>query len=531
MNRPTDWDVLDLDGDPTPGDPFAVRALARRYLEFAADVEHASGQITALATGGVVHAWIGQAGDAYRDELDEFPNQLHKLETSHRMAGQALKAYEPILAAAQTQADRALVHGRDARARRDQAQMLTGPAQTALTSASSTVTALTPAFHIASTDVPPPDPAQVAQAIRNRDAAQTRFGQARNSVQAAQDDLDAARRLAHAARQLREDAAKTCTAAIRDASHAGIRNKPWWSWEKVKQAAGTVWTAAVQVSKITVAVLGVVALVIGGPAAWIVFAAALVVLADTLVRYGNGHASRWDVGFALLDTVPGGKGITTTAGLARGLTRTGKVLRGGRTLAHTTLTAARTHLAGMATNLRGARAYTTTLAKNLLPQPALAGIGDVERLGGAPAAGRSVMAEARGSFNPGGRGPKPRGIKPSNAALQRRPESSYTPDDLTRITDHLGRPDLDHSPANDAMIERIHQSMTDGRPLSEGELNFMQHELTEAELMDGGMSYEDAHELALQTHPLMKNYTPEVIDQFPEMFNNNWRRAWGMEPR
>jgi len=73
--------------------------------------------------------------------------------------------------------------------------------------------------------------------------------------------------------------------------------------------------------------------------------------------------------------------------------------------------------------------------------------------------------------------------------------------------------------------------MADGRPLSEGEQNFMQHELTEAGLMDGGMSYGDAHELALQTHPLMKNYTPEVIDQFPEMFNNNWRRAWGMEPR
>ncbi|MDX5563234.1 SpvB/TcaC N-terminal domain-containing protein [Streptomyces sp. ID05-04B] len=108
---------------------------------------------------------------------------------------------------------------------------------------------------------------------------------------------------------------------------------------------------------------------------------------------------------------------------------------------------------------------------------------------------------------------------------------SYSPEDLTRVGDHLGRPELDHSPANDAMIDGIRRGMTDGRPLSEGEHNFMQHELTEAGLMDGGMSYEDAHELALQTHPLMKNYTPEVIDQFPEMFNNNWRRAWGMEPR
>jgi len=51
------------------------------------------------------------------------------------------------------------------------------------------------------------------------------------------------------------------------------------------------------------------------------------------------------------------------------------------------------------------------------------------------------------------------------------------------------------------------------------------------ELMDQGMSCEKAHELALQTHPLMKNYTPEVINKFPEMFNNNWRRAWRMGPR
>ncbi|MGV9262812.1 hypothetical protein ACWDQO_36140, partial [Streptomyces sp. NPDC003703] len=108
---------------------------------------------------------------------------------------------------------------------------------------------------------------------------------------------------------------------------------------------------------------------------------------------------------------------------------------------------------------------------------------------------------------------------------------SYSPEDLTRVSNHLGRPEPDHSPADDAMIDGIRQGMADGPLLSEGEQNLMRHELTEAGMMDGGMSYEDAHELALQTHPLMKNYTPEVIDQFPEMFNDNWRRAWGLEPR
>lgn len=107
--------------------------------------------------------------------------------------------------------------------------------------------------------------------------------------------------------------------------------------------------------------------------------------------------------------------------------------------------------------------------------------------------------------------------------------SIYTPEHLARVVDHLGR--LDHAPQNDAMVDGIRQAMAAGRPLSEGEVNFLRHEITEAELMDGGMPYDDAHRRALQTHPLMRNYTPDVINRYPELFNNNWRRAWGMEPR
>ncbi|WP_131746341.1 hypothetical protein [Frankia sp. Cppng1_Ct_nod] len=188
----------------------------------------------------------------------------------------------------------------------------------------------------------------MAQAIRNREAARTRFDQAQASVHTAQDELDAARRLALAARQMREEGAKACASAVRDASHAGIRNRPWWSWEKLRQTAGTVWHVAVEVAKIAVAVLGVVALVIGGPIAWAVFAAALVLLADALVRYGNGRASLWDVGFALLGCIPGTRGLTTLGGLAEGVRGAGQALREGRALT-------------------GARAYTTTLVRSLLP--------------------------------------------------------------------------------------------------------------------------------------------------------------------
>ncbi|WP_405165594.1 PA14 domain-containing protein [Nocardia sp. NBC_01499] len=106
---------------------------------------------------------------------------------------------------------------------------------------------------------------------------------------------------------------------------------------------------------------------------------------------------------------------------------------------------------------------------------------------------------------------------------------SYTRADLDGVAQHLSR--LDYSPANDAMIGRIRKAMDNGRSLSEGESNFMAHETTETRLMGQGMSYDDAHAEALKTHPLFKNYDPEVIDQFPELFNNNWRKAWGLPPK
>jgi hypothetical protein len=40
-HRPSDWHVLDLDKDPTPGDPQRVRALAKTLHDFVDDVSDA----------------------------------------------------------------------------------------------------------------------------------------------------------------------------------------------------------------------------------------------------------------------------------------------------------------------------------------------------------------------------------------------------------------------------------------------------------------------------------------------------------
>jgi RHS repeat-associated protein len=101
-----------------------------------------------------------------------------------------------------------------------------------------------------------------------------------------------------------------------------------------------------------------------------------------------------------------------------------------------------------------------------------------------------------------------------------------TESNVARVTSHLSR--LDHSPANDAMLARIRGAIADGRPLSTADQNFMTHELTEAELMDGGMGWPEAHEIAGRTHPTYGNYDPEVIKQFSELFNQHWRDYWGI---
>jgi hypothetical protein len=106
--RPGDWQVLDLDRDPTPGEPFAVRSLAARVLDLGQDAAAAERDVRSLAGDGAVLSWVGLAGGA----LDDFPTQLTKLADSYEQAGQALSGWAQALGGAQDQADRALELGR-----------------------------------------------------------------------------------------------------------------------------------------------------------------------------------------------------------------------------------------------------------------------------------------------------------------------------------------------------------------------------------------------------------------------------------
>ncbi|GAA3087543.1 DUF6531 domain-containing protein [Streptomyces rectiviolaceus] len=318
-NRPADWHVLDLDKDPTPGDPDRVRNLAKNLHDFADDVSKVLRDIKGMAGEDAILTWAGKTAESFTAEFEDAPGKLKKLKKSYEMAGDALSTYWPELERAQALADKALVKGREA-------QGDLSSAQTRLTSADSWMDKAGKEADkykdddggSKSKDVPKPDPDKVKAATRNATSAEKAQTAAKSDVSAAKSNLDAAKKMAEDARKMREDAAGTAKKKLEDASDAGIQNRKWW--EEVGDWVTDNWDTIVAVCKVVVAVLGIIAMIIGGPILGaIVLIAALVVLADTLNKYANGEAGLLDVAFAALDCIPGMKGLTSLRGLAKGM--------------------------------------------------------------------------------------------------------------------------------------------------------------------------------------------------------------------
>jgi len=106
-----------------------------------------------------------------------------------------------------------------------------------------------------------------------------------------------------------------------------------------------------------------------------------------------------------------------------------------------------------------------------------------------------------------------------------------TQEGLDAVESHLDSIDaLDHPP-NQAMLDNLRSLMGEGENATGPYENFYQHELEEAEGMSQGLSQETAHQMALEGlgHSPYSVYSPEVIEQFPEFFNSNWRAFWGLQ--
>ncbi|MFE7069861.1 polymorphic toxin type 30 domain-containing protein [Streptomyces sp. NPDC057620] len=332
--------MLDLEKDPTPGDPVRVKSLAKSLHDFADDVQDALRLVNGMAGEDAVLTMVGKTAEVFRDEFSGVPKNLKKLKKSYDLAGDALAAYWPELERAQTLADKALAKGRDAQADLSSAKSKLSSADSWVTRANKEADKYKDDPGSAGKDVPKPDEAKVRAATRDAQSAKDAHTAAQSDVTSAQSALDAAKKMAADARQMREDAAGEAKRKLDDASDAGIQNRKWY--EEVGDWFVDNWDTIVAVCKVVVAVLGIIALIIGGPILGaIVLIAALVVLADTLNKYMKGQASLWDVAFAALDCIPGMKGLTTLGGLAKGL----KGLR--------TMNGLKAGLKGMAAGVRG----------------------------------------------------------------------------------------------------------------------------------------------------------------------------------
>jgi RHS repeat-associated protein len=322
-HRPSDWHVLDLDKDPTPGDPQRVRTLAKHLHDFADDVSDALRLVKGMAGEGTLLEWAGKSADVFKEDFADVPKNLKKLKKSYEMCGDALADFWPKLERAQSLADKALRKGREARDSLSSAQSRLASADSWVTRAGKEADKYKDDPTGSKSDADKPDEAKVRAATRDVQHAKSAQSKAQSDVSDAQDALAAAKKMAEDARKMRDEAAREAKSKIDEASDAGIQNRSWW--EEVGDWFTDNWDTIVAVCKVVVTVVGIVAMIIGGPILGaIVLIAAAVVLADTLYKYSKGQASLWDVGLAALDCIPGMKGLTTLGGLAKGMKALGK---------------------------------------------------------------------------------------------------------------------------------------------------------------------------------------------------------------
>jgi hypothetical protein len=332
----SEWAVLDLDGDPTPGDPVRVRELAGRLGEQAGLAGRNTGRLRRIASGDTELAMRGDYAPKFRDVLHELPAELAKLDKAYRGASGALSTYASTLSEAKSRAGRALRDGRDADARfqgalREIRSVLPAERQVLLGSGLGLNETVLDTAMLGLDEATKSQVRSAARRARDADA-----------------DRDTARRLADQAAELRGEAETRCVDGINNAlEDSGIKNKTFLekAWDTVSKPFRS-WDDFVELCKAVALVAGVVALFISGPIGWALMAAALVagaaVLADTLTKYARGQASLGQVALDALGVIPGGRGVASLAKLGMAAKGMAAGLRGGAgRLAGATLRGAR----------------------------------------------------------------------------------------------------------------------------------------------------------------------------------------------
>ena len=97
--------VVDLCGDPTPGEAWGVRSLAREYGEIATAARSASTVLTRVQSSGSSAVWVGEAAEVFREKLEDFPENIAKCAASFEIVRDAMSSWASSVESWQSQAD------------------------------------------------------------------------------------------------------------------------------------------------------------------------------------------------------------------------------------------------------------------------------------------------------------------------------------------------------------------------------------------------------------------------------------------
>lgn len=319
MGRPIGWDVVDLPKDPTPGEVWGVKTLARGYQRIADSAEEAGAILTRVKSTGASGVWIGEAGDAFREKIEDLPDHLDKCVDSFAKAAEALTGWATQMSTLQSSADTHLEKAKLAADDLEAARARLAEAEQAAASIMRTLESQQQTYDRYRSTEPPawvavPTAGELSRLRSQNASASSGVASGQSGVDDAQARLDAAKKLVWEAKEDYETTAKQVVKKIDAAKDAGVPGDSWW--EKVKNSDW--WQVVVTIATVVVVIAAIVAIVFTGPIALIAVGVGLVIgavlVADDVMSLASGEMAPGEfLAMTALGLLPGGRGARAAA--------------------------------------------------------------------------------------------------------------------------------------------------------------------------------------------------------------------------